>query len=133
MYVSISLSIVLLSSRQAAFTTRTNFSLLYLRQEERHFKTMTTTTSLQKSAFVLGAGFIGTCVIEELPKANYQVIALVRRQAHVNQLKAIGVSPVIGTLEDEDLITTQSSVSDVVIHTATVDHLPSAEAILRGV
>jgi nucleoside-diphosphate-sugar epimerase len=94
---------------------------------------MTTTTSQQKSAFVLGAGFIGMSVIDELLKANYQVTALVRRQAHADQLEAIGVSPVIGTLEDKDLITKQSSVSDVVIHTATADHLPSAEAILRGV
>ena len=92
-----------------------------------------TMEKLRKSAFVLGAGFIGMSVIDELLQADYQVTALVRRQAHADQLQAIGVSTLIGDLEDSDLIAGQSSISDVVIHTATADHIPSAETILRGV
>ncbi|KAM0720479.1 hypothetical protein Q7P37_004615 [Cladosporium fusiforme] len=88
--------------------------------------------SCQKSAFVLGAGFIGMNVIEELLNANYQVTVLVRRQPHADRLEAIGVSPLMGTLEDSDAITKQSKKSDVIIHTATADHVPSALAILEG-
>lgn len=82
---------------------------------------------------MLGAGFIGLSVIDELLKAQYNVTALVRRQAHADQLVALGVSPLSGDLENSDLITKQSSVSDVIIHTATADHIPSALAILQGV
>ena len=67
----------------------------------------------KKSVFVLGAGFIGLSVVDELLKAQYDVTALVRRQAHADQLVALGVSPLLRDLENSDLITKQSSVSEM--------------------
>lgn len=45
----------------------------------------------------------------------------------------IGVKAIRGDLNDGDLIRDLASQSDVVFHTATSDHLPSAEAILEGI
>lgn len=91
------------------------------------------TNAPPKSVFIVGAGFIGLTVIETLVKAGYQVTALSRRKEHAAEIKAIGASTVMGSLEDSDLITAQAAISNAVIHTATADHIPSAQAILKGV
>lgn len=44
-----------------------------------------------------------------------------------------GVQAQIGDLNDKDIISKLAKESDIVFHTATADHLPSAEAILDGV
>lgn len=86
-----------------------------------------------KSVFLVGAGFIGLNVIEILFKSSYHVTALTRRKEHAAEIEAMGASTVTGSLEDQDLITAQASVANVVIHTAMADHIPSALAILKGV
>jgi NAD(P)-dependent dehydrogenase (short-subunit alcohol dehydrogenase family) len=86
-----------------------------------------------KSVFLVGAGFIGLNIIEILVKAGYHVSALTRRKEHAAEIEAMGASTIIGTLEDADLIAAQAARSNVVIHTATADHIPSALAILKGV
>jgi putative NADH-flavin reductase len=91
------------------------------------------TDSYKKSVFVLGAGYIGKSLIDELLKSDFHVTALVRRPAQAEELAALSVSTVMGSLDDLNLITAQSSVSDVVFHTASADHAPSALAILKGV
>lgn len=91
------------------------------------------TDDRRRSVFVLGAGYIGMSLIGELLKAGYNVTALVRRQAHAEELAALSVTTVMGSLEDSDLITAQSRASDVVFHTASADHASSALAILEGV
>lgn len=57
----------------------------------------------------------------------------VRRNEHADQIKASGASAVIGDLGDKAKITEQTAQHDIVFHTATADHLPSAQAILDGV
>lgn len=39
----------------------------------------------------------------------------------------------MGDLDDKALITKHSGLHDIIIHTATADHLPSVEAVLEGV
>jgi hypothetical protein len=87
----------------------------------------------RKSVFVLGAGFIGTSVIGELRHRNYHVTVLARRQASSDELAASGLSTVLGSLDDSDLITAQVEISDVVINTASSDHVKAALAILEGI
>jgi len=94
---------------------------------------MASNNSPPKSVFLVGAGFIGLNVIEILLKAGYHVTALTRRKEHAAQIEAMGASTVSGSLEEQDLITAQASIANVVIHTATADHIPSALAILKGV
>lgn len=38
---------------------------------------------------------------------------------------------VLGSLSDKDVIASQTAVSDIIIHTATADDLPSVHAILE--
>ncbi|KAI1098775.1 NAD(P)-binding protein [Jackrogersella minutella] len=87
-----------------------------------------------KKVFIVGPGFIGWNVLELLAKENYAVTGYVRRQAHADQIKASGATgTVLGDLNDKALITKHASSHDIVIHTATADHLPSVEAILDAI
>ncbi|KAI1500325.1 hypothetical protein F5X99DRAFT_241491 [Biscogniauxia marginata] len=87
-----------------------------------------------KKVFIVGPGFIGWSVLQLLVKENYAVTGYVRRQEHAEQIKATGASEtVLGDLDDTALITKHALAHDVIIHTATADHLPSAEAILDAV
>ena len=45
----------------------------------------------------------------------------------------IGVKTVLGDLDNSELIQKQAAQSDIVFHTATADHLASAQAILKGI
>lgn len=87
-----------------------------------------------KSVFIVGPGFIGWNVLDLLVKDHYHVTGLVRRHEHAEAIKKSGASSaVIGDLNDRELITQHASNSDIVIHTATADHLPSVQAILAGI
>lgn len=85
------------------------------------------------SVFLIGPGFIGLEVIDLLLQNGYAVTALVRRDDAAKDLKAMGVKPVMGTLEDTDLIQQQAAAHDITFHTATADDLPSVEAVIRGI
>lgn len=89
--------------------------------------------STGKSVFIVGPGFIGWNVLDLLIAEGYSVTGFVRRKEHADQIKASGASVVMGDLNDKATITEQTMQHDIVIHTATADHLPSAEAVLDGV
>ncbi|KAI7480493.1 NAD dependent epimerase/dehydratase family protein [Hortaea werneckii] len=86
-----------------------------------------------KGVFIVGPGFIGWNVLELLISEGYSVTGFVRRKEHAEQIQASGASVIMGDLGDKASITQQTLKHDVVIHTATADHLPSAEAILDGI
>ncbi|KAI9662941.1 MAG: hypothetical protein M1821_007988 [Bathelium mastoideum] len=86
-----------------------------------------------KKAFVLGPGFVGREVIDLLRHEGYSVTTIVRRDSAKEEFAKDGVKAVKGDLEDVELIQDLASESDVVFHTATADHLASAEAILEGI
>lgn len=90
-------------------------------------------TDSGKKAFIVGPGFIGWNVLDLLIQDGYEVTGLVRREEHAKGIQASGASAVIGDLNDKALITKHSALHDVIIHTATADHLPSVEAVLEGV
>lgn len=83
--------------------------------------------------FLIGPGFIGQEVIRELIKDGYKVTALVRKDEAAAELQKKGVETVSGTLEDHSLISENVAKADIVIHTATADHLPSVEDVLEGI
>jgi nucleoside-diphosphate-sugar epimerase len=86
--------------------------------------------------FVTGAsGYIGGSVAKALIDAGHTVYGLVRNPDKMEPLKQLGIEPVLGTLEDTDILTEYAKLSDAVIHTADSDHLKAVEtfiAALRG-
>lgn len=85
------------------------------------------------SVFLVGPGFIGLQVLGELLAEGYPVTALVRREEARASLEKLGAKTVLGSLDDGDVIRTAAAASDIVIHTASADHRPSALSVLAGV
>ncbi|KAI5199746.1 NAD(P)-binding protein [Aureobasidium subglaciale] len=86
-----------------------------------------------KKVFLIGPGYIGLEVLDRLLEKGYNVTTLVRRQKAADELKQKNVKVVMGTIDDLDLITQQTAAHDIVIHTATADHLPSVQAVIKGI
>ncbi|KAK3807417.1 MAG: hypothetical protein JOS17DRAFT_766719 [Linnemannia elongata] len=89
--------------------------------------------------FVLGAtGYIGSTFLDLLLKKKdtarkYTFRALVRSQDKADQLiRPQGIEPVLGSLDDVAIIEDEAANADIVINLADADHLPSVQAILRG-
>jgi nucleoside-diphosphate-sugar epimerase len=85
------------------------------------------------SVFLLGPGFIGGEIIDLLLISKYKLTTLVRRESAVADYANLGVETVVGGLNDASVIKAQVAVSDIVLHTATADHLPSVQAIIDGI
>lgn len=83
--------------------------------------------------FLVGAGYVGQHVLDKLLAANHPVTVLVRRPEQASELEKIGVETCLGTLNDLELITSQSAQHEITINTASCDDLPSVEAILSGI
>ncbi|KAL4802502.1 hypothetical protein BDV18DRAFT_163904 [Aspergillus unguis] len=87
--------------------------------------------------FLLGAtGYIGGQILHELQTGHseYELAALVRSPEKAEKVVAAypKVRVVSGDLDNVDLIEEEARKSDVVIHAASNKHLPSVEAIARG-
>lgn len=83
--------------------------------------------------FVTGAtGFIGGSVAATLVAAGHQVRGLIRNPARSDELEAFGIVPVIGTLDDRDLLFAEVKAADSVISAADSDHRDAVEAMLAG-
>ncbi|KAH8914227.1 NAD(P)-binding protein [Atractiella rhizophila] len=90
----------------------------------------------KQSLFLIGTGFIGGTLLTRLLETHrekFDFFALTRRDEQATVLKGLGVTPIKGSLADFDVIKEQTIKSDVIIHTATADDLPSAPAILSGI
>lgn len=86
-----------------------------------------------QSVFLVGAGYIGRNVLDQLLAAKHPVTTLVRRPEQASCLEGVGAKTVLGTLSDLQLLATQAAQHEVTINTASADDLPSVEAILSGV
>ena len=83
------------------------------------------------NVFITGAaGFIGGSIATGLVRAGHHVTGLVRNAEQVDELKALGINAVIGTLDDRDLLTQQAHAADAVINAASSDHRAAVEALL---
>lgn len=110
-----------------------------------------TSTTQQIPLFLLGVGFIGGSLLQSLlASEKYAITALVRSDAKAAVLESLGVTPLLGSLSDEELISNAVLEHDVsprvlvlrsegvdkeeqvIIHTATADDIPSVRAILAG-
>jgi nucleoside-diphosphate-sugar epimerase len=83
--------------------------------------------------FLTGAsGFIGGTVARRLLRAGHSIRGLVRGGDKAGQLEALGIEPVLGSLEDYDLLVGGAQRADGAINTANSDNLPAVEALIEG-
>jgi hypothetical protein len=82
-------------------------------------------------------GYIGGSILDRLlshPKrSSFEITSFSRNAAKAQKLESqFGVKSVLGSLDDFQQLEEAAATADVVIHTADADHLPAAQAILRG-
>ena len=83
--------------------------------------------------FITGAGgYIGGSVAQALLADGHHLRGLTRSAADAQRLAAQGIEPVLGTLDDADLLMREARRSDGVLHTASADHPQSAHALVAG-
>jgi len=81
--------------------------------------------------FITGAaGFIGGSIAAGLVRAGHQVTGLVRKPEQLQDLASIGVTGVVGTLNDRDLLIAQAQAADAVINAASSDNRAAVEAFI---
>ena len=82
--------------------------------------------------FLTGAsGYIGGSVAKVLIDAGHEVFGLVRNQEKASAVANFGVRPVIGTLEDQEILIANADNADAVIHTANSDHRAAVETFIE--
>ncbi|MEN9395663.1 MAG: hypothetical protein RLZ81_193 [Pseudomonadota bacterium] len=83
--------------------------------------------------FLTGAGgYIGGSVAAALLADGHLVRGLTRSTADAQRLSAQGIDPVLGTLDDADLLIAEARRAHGVVHTASADHSASVQALIAG-
>lgn len=81
--------------------------------------------------FLTGAsGYIGGSVAAALVSAGHDVAGLVRSRQRADQVRALGIEPVLGTLGDAELLARMARETDGVINTADSDNREVLAAML---
>lgn len=83
--------------------------------------------------FLTGAnGFIGSAVALALIAAGHKVRGLVRDDSKAGLVAAYGIEPVVGSLDDTELLQAEARAADAVINTASSDHRGAVEAFIAA-
>lgn len=86
-----------------------------------------------KTIFLTGAtGYIGGTLATRLVETGHQVRGLVRGAESAALLVQRGIEPVLGGLDDLDLLTQEARGADGVVNTASADHAASVRALISG-
>jgi nucleoside-diphosphate-sugar epimerase len=81
--------------------------------------------------FCTGAsGYIGGSVAAHLAAAGHQVTGLVRSREKADAVRAFGIEPVMGTLDDGEILAQAAWAADVVVNAASADHKGAVVALL---
>jgi nucleoside-diphosphate-sugar epimerase len=80
---------------------------------------------------VTGAsGYIGGSVASALLDSGHEVVGLVRSEERAREVRARGIEPLIGTLDDGALLAAAARDADAVINAANAEHRGAVAAIL---
>ncbi|WP_422758088.1 NAD-dependent epimerase/dehydratase family protein [Paenarthrobacter sp. C1] len=83
--------------------------------------------------FVTGAtGYIGQAVSQRFLQAGHSVSGLVRSESGAKALRARGINPVLGGLDDATTLREAALAADAVVDTATADHADSTQVFLSA-
>ena len=83
--------------------------------------------------FITGAtGYIGGSLAHRLLAEGHQVTGLVRSEARAEQARGRGIAPLLGTLDDGEVLAGAARAADAVIDAASADHPASAGALLTA-
>jgi nucleoside-diphosphate-sugar epimerase len=67
--------------------------------------------------FITGAsGYVGSVVSEKAIKAGHTVLGLARSDSSASKLEKMGATPILGSLQDFDLLTKTAKEADAVLH-----------------
>ena len=81
--------------------------------------------------FVTGAsGYIGGSIAARLVAAGHRVTGLTRSPEKAEALRVRGIEPVVGSLDEADLLAQAARRADAVVNAASSDHRGAAEALL---
>jgi nucleoside-diphosphate-sugar epimerase len=81
--------------------------------------------------FCTGAsGYIGGSVAAHLMAAGHQVTGLVRSREKADAVRARGIVPLLGTLDDGEILAQAARDADIVINAASADHSGAVDALL---
>ncbi len=81
--------------------------------------------------FCTGAsGYIGGSVAAHLVAAGHRVAGLVRSADKADAVRAFGIEPVMGTLDNAQILAAAARAADVVINAASADHKGAVTALL---
>ncbi|MCA6118553.1 NAD-dependent epimerase/dehydratase family protein [Bradyrhizobium sp. WSM 1738] len=81
--------------------------------------------------FCTGAsGYIGGSVAAHLAAAGHQVTGLVRSVEKAEAVRAFGIEPVLGTLDDGEVLAQAAWAADIVVNAASADHKGAVVALL---
>ena len=91
------------------------------------------TGGLFMKIFITGAsGYIGGTLAEKLIARGHNVSGLVRSEEKAALLSQRGITPVLGDLDNADVLAGAARQADAVFNTANADHRPSVETMLNA-
>lgn len=85
------------------------------------------------NVFVTGAsGYIGGAIAIRLLEAGHRVSGLVRDRENAAMLERLGITPVLGKLDDAELLAHEAQKADAVVNAANSDHAGAVAALVEG-